>query len=53
MVRLGQARKSRRARPVVDRRREPPVTVGVPLVSIADDGVARGWAAYVRGLPEV
>jgi hypothetical protein len=36
---------------VVDRRWDPPVTVGVRLVSIADDNLQHlGQAAYVRGL---
>jgi uncharacterized damage-inducible protein DinB len=36
---------------VVDRRWDPPVTLGVRLVSIADDDVQHaGQAAYVRGL---
>jgi uncharacterized damage-inducible protein DinB len=36
---------------VVDRRWDPPVTLGVRLVSVADDGVQHaGQAAYVRGL---
>ncbi len=36
---------------VVDRRWEPPVTLGVRLVSIADDSLQHaGQAAYVRGL---
>ncbi len=38
---------------VVDTRWDPPVTLGVRLVSIADDGVQHGGqAAYVRGLLE-
>jgi uncharacterized damage-inducible protein DinB len=38
---------------VVDRRWDPPVTLGVRLVSVADDGVQHaGQAAYVRGLLE-
>ena len=38
---------------VVDRRWDPPVTLGVRLVSIADDGLQHlGQAAYVRGLLE-
>jgi Protein of unknown function (DUF664) len=38
---------------VVDRRWDPPVTVGVRLVSIADDCLQHaGQAAYVRGLLE-
>ncbi len=36
---------------VVDRRWDPPVTLGVRLVSVADDGLQHaGQAAYVRGL---
>ncbi len=36
---------------IVDRRWDPPVTLGVRLVSIADDGLQHaGQAAYVRGL---
>jgi len=36
---------------VVDRRWDPPVTLGVRLVSIADDGFQHaGQAAYLRGL---
>ena len=36
---------------VVDRRRDPPVTMGVRLVSIADDSLQHaGQAAYLRGL---
>jgi hypothetical protein len=36
---------------IVDRRWDPPVTLGVRLVSIADDGIQHaGQAAYVRGL---
>jgi hypothetical protein len=36
---------------VIDRRWDPPVTLGVRLVSIADDGLQHaGQAAYVRGL---
>jgi hypothetical protein len=36
---------------VVDERWEPPVTLGVRLVSIADDGLQHvGQAAYVRGM---
>src|SRR5262249_2778375 len=36
---------------VVDRRWDPPVTLGVRLVSIVDDGLQHaGQAAYVRGL---
>jgi hypothetical protein len=36
---------------IVDRRWDPPVTLGVRLVSIADDCLQHvGQAAYVRGL---
>jgi hypothetical protein len=36
---------------IVDRRWDPPVTLGVRLVSIADDDIQHaGQAAYVRGL---
>jgi hypothetical protein len=36
---------------VVDRRWTPPVTLGVRLVSVADDCLQHvGQAAYVRGL---
>jgi hypothetical protein len=36
---------------VVDERWDPPVTLGVRLVSIADDDIQHaGQAAYVRGL---
>jgi len=36
---------------VVDDRWDPPVTLGVRLVSVADDGAQHaGQAAYVRGL---
>lgn len=36
---------------IVDRRFDPPVTMGVRLVSIADDSLQHvGQAAYVRGL---
>ena len=36
---------------IVDRRWEPPVTLGVRLVSIADDSLQHaGQAAYVRGI---
>lgn len=36
---------------VVDERWDPPVTLGVRLVSVADDGAQHaGQAAYVRGL---
>ena len=38
---------------VVDRRWSPPVTLGVRLVSVADDAAQHaGQAAYVRGLVE-
>ena len=38
---------------VVDSRWDPPVTLGVRLVSILDDSVQHGGqAAYVRGLPQ-
>jgi len=38
---------------IVDRRWDPPVTLGVRLVSVADDGLQHmGQAAYVRGLIE-
>ena len=38
---------------VVDRRWDPPVTLGVRLVSIADDDIQHaGQAAYLRGLLE-
>lgn len=38
---------------VVDKSWDPPVTLGVRLVSIADDGLQHaGQAAYVRGLLE-
>jgi Protein of unknown function (DUF664) len=38
---------------IVDRRWDPPVTLGVRLISIADDCVQHvGQAAYVRGLLE-
>ncbi len=38
---------------IVDRRWDPPVTLGVRLVSIADDSLQHvGQAAYVRGLLE-
>jgi hypothetical protein len=44
---LGESELSR----VVDRRWDPPVTMGVRLVSIADDSLQHaGQAAYVRGL---
>ena len=36
---------------IVDERWDPPVTMGVRLVSIADDDIQHaGQAAYVRGL---
>ncbi len=36
---------------IVDRRWDPPVMMGVRLVSIADDSLQHvGQAAYVRGL---
>ena len=36
---------------IVDRRWDPPVTLGVRLVSVADDSLQHaGQAAYVRGL---
>ncbi len=39
---------------VVDRRWDPPVTLGVRLVSVADDSLQHvGQAAYVRGLLDV
>jgi hypothetical protein len=39
---------------IVDRRWDPPVTLGVRLISIADDGLQHaGQAAYVRGLLDV
>jgi hypothetical protein len=39
---------------VVDRRWDPPVTLGVRLVSIADDCLEHvGQAAYVRGLLDI
>ena len=38
---------------VIDRRWDPPVTLGVRLVSVADDCLQHaGQAAYVRGLIE-
>lgn len=38
---------------VVDRRWDPPVTLGVRLISVADDVIQHaGQAAYVRGLLE-
>ena len=39
------------ARQAVDRRWDPPVTLGVRLISVADDDIQHaGQAAYVRGL---
>ena len=39
---------------IVDESWDPPVTLGVRLVSIADDGLQHiGQAAYVRGLLQV
>jgi hypothetical protein len=39
---------------IVDRRWDPPVTLGVRLVSIADDSLQHaGQAAYVRGILDV
>jgi hypothetical protein len=39
---------------IVDRRWDPPVTLGVRLVSIADDSLQHvGQAAYLRGLLDV
>jgi uncharacterized damage-inducible protein DinB len=39
---------------VVDRRWDPPVTLGVRLVSVADDSLQHvGQAAYLRGLLDV
>ena len=36
---------------VVDENWDPPVTLGVRLISVADDGIQHiGQAAYVRGL---
>ncbi len=36
---------------IVDRRWDPPVTLGVRLISIADDDIQHaGQAAYLRGL---
>jgi len=35
---------------IVDRRWDPPVTLGVRLVSIADENLHLGQAAYLRGL---
>jgi hypothetical protein len=38
---------------IVDERWDPPVTLGVRLVSVVDDDIAHaGQAAYVRGLAE-
>jgi hypothetical protein len=38
---------------IIDRRWDPPVTLGVRLVSIADDAIQHaGQAAYVKGLLE-
>ena len=38
---------------IVDRRWDPPVTLGVRLVSIADDDIQHaGQAAFVRGVVE-
>jgi hypothetical protein len=38
---------------IVDRRWDPPVTLGVRLISVADDAIQHaGQAAYVRGLLE-
>jgi hypothetical protein len=50
---LGEARPADLDR-IVDRRWDPPVTLGVRLISIADDGLQHaGQAAYVRGLLQV
>jgi hypothetical protein len=39
---------------IVDRRWDPPVTLGVRLISIADDSLQHaGQAAYIRGLYKV
>ncbi|RAN78738.1 hypothetical protein B5P43_16180 [Bacillus sp. SRB_336] len=39
---------------VVDKRWDPPVTLGVRLVSVVNDSVQHGGqAAYVKGLPDV
>lgn len=39
---------------IVDRRWDPPVTLGVRLISIADDGLQHaGQAAYARGLLDI
>jgi hypothetical protein len=36
---------------IIDRNWDPPVTLGVRLVSVADDGLQHvGQAAYLRGL---
>jgi len=36
---------------IVDRRWDPPVTMGVRLISVADDSLQHvGQAAYARGL---
>jgi hypothetical protein len=36
---------------IVDRRWDPPVTLGVRLISIADDSLQHaGQAAYIRGV---
>lgn len=49
---LGQLRPADLDR-IVDRRWDPPVTLGVRLVSIADDDIQHaGQAAYLRGLLE-
>ena len=38
---------------IVDRRWDPPVTLGVRLVSVADDDIQHaGQAAFVRGVVE-
>jgi uncharacterized damage-inducible protein DinB len=38
---------------VVDSNWDPPVTLGVRTISIADDGIQHvGQAAYIRGLPD-
>jgi hypothetical protein len=38
---------------IVDRRWDPPVTLGVRLVSVADDDIQHaGQAAFVRGIVE-
>jgi len=47
---LGQLTSSDLER-IVDRRWDPPVTLGVRLVSIADDSLQHvGQAAYLKGL---